>query len=375
MLPYGRQLIEEDDVAAVAAALRAPLITSGPLLTRFEEALAARCGVRFAVAVSSGTAALQAAYFAAGVADGTEVITSPLTFSATANAAVHLGARVVFADIDPRTLNVDVGEVESKLGPRTRVIAAVDYAGEPADLPRLRRLAAARGALLVQDAAHALGATLDGRPIAGLADLTILSFHPVKHITTGEGGAVLTDDEHLARRARDFRSHGIIRDQKRLGVDEGPWYYDIQELGLNLRLTELQCALGLSQLGKLDRFLERRRLLASRYLAALRGDERLLLPPARAVDQHAWHIFPIRLAGPRPPRREVFERLLEAEIGVQVHYIPVNALAAYRARGERPENTPRALDAYSRILSLPLFPGMTDLDQERVLAALREAMA
>jgi dTDP-4-amino-4,6-dideoxygalactose transaminase len=371
LLPYGRQLVDDDDVAAVVAALRAPTITTGPLVARFEEALAVRCGVRFAVAVSSGTAALQAAYHAAGVGPDDEIVTSPLTFSATANAALLMGARPVFADIDPRTLNIDPAAV--KVTPRTKVVAAVDFAGEPADLPALRRL----GPVLVQDAAHALGATLDGRPVASMADLTILSFHPVKHITTAEGGAVLTDDEGLAARARAFRSHGIIREADLLQYpfDQGPWFYDIAEVGMNLRLTELQCALGLSQLGKLDSFLARRRSLARRYLQVLGGDERLLMPPARDVDGHAWHLFPLRLGGAQPPRRRVFERLTAAGIGVQVHYVPVNALSAYRSRGHRPEETPHALDAYRREISLPLFPGMTDADQDRVLRALDEALA
>jgi perosamine synthetase len=373
-LPYGRQAIDEDDIAAVVEALRAPLLTTGPLVARFEEALAARCGVRFAVAVSSGTTALHVAYAAAGVGPGAEVITSPLTFSATANAALCLGARPVFADVDPVTLNLDPAEVERRLSSRTAAVTAVDYAGEPADLLRLRRLARARGAVFVQDAAHALGATLAGEPVAKLADLTVLSFHPVKHITTGEGGAVLTDDEPLAQRMRDGRSHGIVRDQQRLGVDEGPWFYDIAQVSLNARLSDLQCALGLSQLRKLDSFLARRRALARRYLTALAREPRVLLPFARDVDAHAWHIFPIRLTGPTPRRRQVFEHLQAAGIGVQVHYVPVNALGAYRAAGHRPEETPHALDAYNRLITLPLFPAMTDADQDRVLAALAAAL-
>jgi dTDP-4-amino-4,6-dideoxygalactose transaminase len=380
ILPYGRQAVDEDDIAAVVEALRDPLITCGPRVARFEEALAARAGVRFAVAVSSGTTALAAAYFAARVGAGDEVLTSPLTFSATANAAVHLGGTPLFADVDPATLNLDPAAAERRMTPRTRVVAAVDYAGEPADLPRLRRLAHGRGALLVQDAAHALGATLDGVPIARLADLTTLSFHPVKHITTGEGGAVLTDDAGLAERARLYRSHGIVRDAAALPAleTEGPWAYDIPEIGANARLSDLQCALGLSQLGKLDGFLRRRRALARRYLDRLRDERRLLLPPAREVDAHAWHIFPVRLVGAAGAvaglRRRVFERLRAAGIGVQVHYVPVNALAAYRARGHAPEQTPHAFDAYQRLVTLPLFPAMSAADQDCVLTALAEAL-
>jgi UDP-4-amino-4,6-dideoxy-N-acetyl-beta-L-altrosamine transaminase len=376
LLPYGKQSIDDDDVNAVVEALRDPMITCGRRVESFEAALAKRCGVRHAVVTSSGTTALAAAYFAAGVGSGDEVITTPLTFSATANAAVQLGARIVFADIDPTTLNLSPEETERRLSQRTRVIAAVDYAGEPADLRRLRRLAHARGALLVQDAAHALGATLDGEPVAQLADLTTLSFHPVKHITTAEGGALLTDDARLAERARRFRGHGIVREPH---SDHGPWFYDLPEIGINARLSDIQCALGLSQLGKLDRFLARRRALARRYFEQLSGDERLFLPPARSVDQHAWHIFPVRLAGGTlqvaERRRRAFERLRAAGIGVQVHYVPVNALAAYRALGHRPEETPHAWDAYHRLITLPLHAELTDAEQDRVLAALDEALA
>jgi perosamine synthetase len=249
---------------------------------------------------------LSAAYFAAGVAPDTEVVTTPLTFSATATSAVHLGARVIFADIDPGTLNLDPAAVLAAMGPRTRVVAAVDYAGEPAALPQLRKMAHDRGALLVQDACHALGATLDGQPVGALADVTVLSFHPVKHITTGEGGAVLTDDPALADRARSYRSHGIVRDPQKL-PDEGAWYYDIPALGMNLRLTDFQSALGRSQLRKLPAFLARRRALARRYVQLLGGESRITLPPARDIDAHAWHIFPIRLGVGAPPRRKVFE--------------------------------------------------------------------
>jgi UDP-4-amino-4,6-dideoxy-N-acetyl-beta-L-altrosamine transaminase len=375
LLPYGRQTIEEDDVVAVAEALRGEFLTTGPMVERFERSLAERCGARHAVAVSSGTAALQAAYFAAGLGPGTELVTTPLTFAATASAALLLGARPVFADIDSQTLTLDPIEVRRKLSPRTRVIAPVDYAGEPADIDALRALARERDILVVEDASHALGARLDGRPVGSLADLTVFSFHPVKHITTGEGGAVLTDSDILARRARDFRNHGIVRDRERLRIDEGDWFYDILEIGQNFRLTDVQCALGVAQLKKLDQFLARRRAIARAYFEAFRDSRRLMLPPARNLDSHAWHIFPIRLVGPNPERRRVFEGLRSSGIGVQVHYVPVTAFAAYRALGYRPEETPRAYDAYQRLISLPLFPGMTDGDIETVISALHTALA
>lgn len=380
-LPYGRQTVEADDAAAVATAARDPFLTCGPRVEAFEAALSERCGVRHAVVVSSGTTALAAAYFAAGVRPGDEVVTTPLTFSATANTAVERGARVRFADIDPATLNLDPQAVERLMTVRTRAITAVDYAGEPADLIRLRRLASARGAFLIQDAAHALGATLRGEPIARLADLTTLSFHPVKHVTTGEGGAVLTDDPKLAERARLWRSHGIVRRgaTRHHPADDGGWFYDLPEIGSNARLSDLQCAMGMTQLAKLDRFLDRRRALARRYLARLAGDPRIILPPAADADQHAWHIFPIRLAGPTETaaarRRCAYDRMQAAGFGVQVHYVPVNNLTAYRQRGHRPEDTPHALQAYCRLLTLPLYPALGDDQQDRALDALDRALA
>lgn len=375
LLPYGRQTIEDDDIAAVAQALRGDFLTTGPSVERFERALCERCGARHAVAVSSGTAALQAAYWAAGLGPGTELVTTPLTFAATASAAVLLGARPTFADIDPATLTIDPAEVAKKITPRTRVIAPVDYAGEPAAIDELRAMARSRDALVVEDACHSLGASLSGRPVGSLADLTVLSFHPVKHVTTAEGGAVLTDSDRLARRARDFRNHGIVRERERLRGDEGDWFYDVAEIGQNFRLSDVQCALGLSQLGKLDQFLARRRALALAYFEALQGDPRVLLPPARSLDAHAWHLFPLRLAGANPQRRQVFDRLRSLGLGVQVHYIPVNGFSAYRALGYSPEETPKAWDAYRRLISLPLFPAMTDDDLKRVINALHTALS
>lgn len=375
LLPYGRQTIEDDDVAAVAEALRSDFLTTGPAVERFERALCERCGAKHAVAVSSGTAALQAAYWAAGLGPGAELVTTPLTFAATASAALLLGARPVFADVDPASLTLDPAEVAKKITPKTRVIAPVDYAGEPAAIDELKAMARSRDILVVEDASHALGASLRGRPVGSLADLTVFSFHPVKHVTTAEGGAVLTDSDRLARRARDYRNHGIVRDRERLRSDEGEWFYDVAEIGQNFRLSDVQCALGLSQLGKLDRFLSRRRALARAYFEALRGDPRILLPPARDLDVHAWHLFPIRLVGENPQRRRVFDRLRSLGLGVQVHYVPVNGFSAYRALGYSPEETPKAWDAYRRLISLPLYPGMTDADFQRVINALHTALS
>lgn len=367
-IPYGRQSVDEDDVAAVAEVLRGDWLTTGPHVERFERALGEIAGGRHAVAVNSGTAALHAAYEAAGVGPGAQVIVPPLTFSATANAALYLGADVVFADISPDTLTIDPGAVETALTDRTKVVTAVDYAGHPADYDRLRAICKARGVTLVADACHSIGGAYRGAPVGSVADLTCFSFHPVKTVTTGEGGAVVTDDDALASRMREFRSHGMERGRLGDEIDPGPWAYDISTLGYNYRITDFQCALGLSQLAKLERFVRRRQELAARYRELLGEVADVELPPDASWCSHGYHLFPIRVPAAR--RREIFEGLRARGIGVQVHYIPVNMLEVYRDRGHHPEETPVALDTYQREISMPLFPQLTDDDVERVVAVL-----
>ena len=371
-LPYGRQSIDDSDVAEVVRVLRSDYLTTGPEIEAFEAELAQACGARHAVVVANGTAALHCAYAAAELAAGHEVITTPLTFSATANMVVAMGATPVFADVRDDTLCLDPDRVAAAITPRTRAIAAVDYAGHPAEMDRLMGLAREHDLLVIEDASHSIGGRYKQRPVGSLAHLTTFSFHPVKTITTGEGGAVLTDDSRLAERARDFRNHGLVRDKQRLCRQEGSWYYEIQSLGFNYRLTAIQCALGRSQLKRLPAFVARRAELVARYRRAFAAQPRLtLMTAAQGVDP-AWHLFAIRVnADDRPA---LFDRLVQRGIGAQVHYIAVNDLPLYRRLGNDPASTPIAWQASRQLLSLPLFPGMNDADADRVIFEVNEAL-
>jgi perosamine synthetase len=368
-LPYGRQFIDDEDIAAVVRVLRSDFLTTGPETEAFEAELAAACGAAHAVVVANGTAALHCAYAAAGVTEGSEVVTSPLTFSSTANTVLALGGRPVFADVEPDFLCLDPDQAAAAITPRTRVLAPIDYAGHPAALDRFMDLAHRRGLVVVEDASHAIGASIGGRPIGSIAHLTTFSFHPVKTVTTGEGGAVLTNDPILARRARDFRNHGLVRDAERLPAESPPWYYEIQSLGLNYRLTDLQCALGRSQLAKLARFVARRREIVDRYRTAL-GDLATLEVPTEAPSvRAAWHLCAVRLRGVE--RRAFCAALRQRGVGTQVHYIPVNAFPLYRGLGYDPAATPLATAVAERLVSLPLYPSLSDADVDRVVDAVR----
>ena len=375
MLPYGRQQLDDADVAAVVECLRGDWLTTGPRVEEFEQRVAERVGVRHAVAVSSGTAALHTAAFAAGLGPGDEAVVPPLTFAATANAVLYQGATPVFADVRPDTLTLDPARVREKLTPRTRAIVAVDFAGHPADLDELRELARARGLALLDDAAHALGAEYRGRPVGGQADLTTFSFHPVKHVTTGEGGMVVTDDAALAARAARFRNHGITTGAAER-FQSGEWFYEMADLGFNYRLTDVQCALGLSQLAKLDRFLARRAAIAARYREALGSLAGVALQAVAPDVRHAWHIFPLLLDLERlaADRRAIFTALRAEGIGVNVHYIPVYWHPYYQRLGYPKGLCPVAERAYERLLTLPLFPAMEDRDVDDVVAAVAKVV-
>ena len=375
LLPYGRQTIDAADVAAVVEALAADLVTTGPRVDAFERAVAARVGARHAVAVSSGTAALHAAVFAAGIGPGDEVIVPPLTFAATANAVCYVGGTPVFADVRPDTLTIDPAAVSANVTPRTRAIIGVDYAGHACDFDALRTIADRAGARLLDDAAHAIGGTYRGRAVGSLADLTSLSFHPVKQVTSAEGGMVLTDDEAAAQRLRRFRNHGITLDHADRAA-RGDWQYDIVELGFNYRLTDVQCALGLSQLGKLDAFLARREAIALRYRTAFAGVTGVRTQVIAPDVRHAWHLFPVLLepAALSADRGTVFRALRAEGIGVNVHYVPVYWHPYYRDRGYARGLCPVAEDAYERLLTLPLFPAMQDRDVDDVIGAVRKVL-
>jgi len=369
VIPYGHQSIDDDDIEAVARVLRSDYLTTGPAVAASEEDLQRATGARHAVVVNSGTAALHTAYAAAGIGPGDEVITSPLTFAATANAALFLGARPVFADIDSATGAIDSAAVEAAITPQTRAMVAVDYAGLPADYDTLREIATRRGIRLIADAAHSLGATYNGRRVGGLADITILSFHPVKAITTGEGGAVLTDDDAAADFARAFRTHGIVRAPALLRRQEGPWHQEMQALGHNYRLTDIQAALGSSQLRKLDRFVARRREIAAAYDKALSGVPGIILPGRREGSESAWHLYVVRvLDGSR--RREFFEALQAHGLGVQVHYEPVYRHPYYEDLGYAGGLCPRAEGFSAAAVSIPIYPALTDAQVVRVSEAV-----
>jgi UDP-4-amino-4,6-dideoxy-N-acetyl-beta-L-altrosamine transaminase len=372
LIPYARQSVDEDDIEAVARVLRSDFLTTGPAVAEFERGLQQATGAGHAVAVSSGTAALHASYAAAGIGPGDEVITSPLTFAATSNAALYLGARPVFADVDADTGIIDPAAVESAITRRTRAVVAVDFAGLPADHERLRAIASSHGLRLIADATHSLGAVYQGRPVGTLADLTILSFHPVKAITTGEGGAVLTDADADADFVRSFRTHGIVRAPAALRRNEGPWHQEMQALGFNYRLTDMQAALGSSQLRKLDRFIARRREIAGRYDRALSGVAGINLPGRREGSESAWHLYVLRVD--EPGRRQAFfDALRERGLGVQLHYVPVYFHPYYEDLGYARGLCPRAEDFSARSVSIPLYPALTDEQVARVVEVVEEA--
>ena len=371
-LAYGRQSIDDSDVRAVTAVLRSDFLTTGPAVEAFEGALAEVAGARHAVAVNSGTAALHAMVYALGIGPGDEVIVPAITFAATANVVVMQGARPVFADVLPDSLLIDPASVEARITPRTRAIIAVDYAGQPCDYDALQQIADEHGLSLAADACHALGASYKTRSAGSLAKATAFSFHPVKHITTGEGGAITTDDPDLARRMRLFRSHGIssdYRDRER----HGSWFYEMVDLGFNYRLTDIQCALGTSQLRKLRPWVARRQEIARHYDRAF-ADLPGLAPLVTACGlSHAYHLYVIKLDlnALKVDRARVFAALRSEGIGVNVHYIPVHLHPFYRERfGTGPGLCPAAEAAYEQIVSLPIFPAMTGSDVRDVTSAV-----
>jgi len=372
-IPYGHQWIDDEDIAAVAEALRSDWITQGPKVDEFERRVAEYCGAKYAVAVANGTAALHAACAVAGISEGDEAITTPITFPATANAVVYCSGKPVFADIKEDTLNIDPEAIQNKLSAKTKAILPVDFAGHPAELDEIRGIARERGLVVIEDAAHALGAGYKGRRIGSLSDMTVLSFHPVKHITTGEGGMILTDSREFYEKLKIFRHHGIVRDNQ----DKGLWYYEIHELGHNFRITDFQCALGLSQLKKLDRFIQRRREIAARYNEAFAGIEEIITPVEREDAQAVYHIYVIQLQLEKlkSDRKEVYEALREKNIGVNVHYLPVHLHPFYQRKfGYKKGDYPKAEGYYERAITLPLFPKMSDEDVEYVIGAVMKVI-
>jgi perosamine synthetase len=376
LLPYGRQSIDENDIKAVVEVLHSDWLTTGPKVAEFEESFAARVGSSHAISFSSGTAALHAAAFAAGLQSGDEAITTPMTFAATANCVLYQGATPVFADVSRDTLNLDPAHVVEKISSRTRAILPVDYAGHPADLGPIIELARKHDLIVIEDACHALGAEYRGQKVGAIADMTVFSFHPVKHITTGEGGMVTTNNAHLAECLRRFRNHGISSDA-RARQKAGQWHYEMVTLGYNYRLPDFACALGIQQLRRLDQNLARRRAIAAKYTAAFRDIPGVITPAVRHDVNPAWHLYPIRLDLARltADRAEIFRALRAENIGVNVHYIPVHYHPYYRERfGSHDGEFPVAEDSYARLVSLPMFYGMSDQDVEDTIAAVHKVM-
>jgi UDP-4-amino-4,6-dideoxy-N-acetyl-beta-L-altrosamine transaminase len=369
-IPYATQWIDDEDIEAVAAALRSSYLTQGPLVKEFEDKIAKYCGAKYAVAVNSGTSALHAACHAAGVNPGDEVITSPITFVASANAVLYCGGKPVFADISDDTINIGPAEIKNRLSNRTRAIIPVHFAGHPCDMEEISGIAEKNKLSIIEDAAHALGAEYKGTRIGSCkySDMTVLSFHAVKHITTGEGGIITTNDETLYQKLIRFRTHGITRDVE---SDEGPWYYEMQQLGYNYRITDFQCALGISQLAKLDRFVARRREIVARYQKEFSNENSLILPIEKENCASSWHLYIIQVKG---DRKKTFQTLRDKGIGVNAHYLPVYLQPYYQKLGYKRGSCPKAETYYSRTITLPLYPKMSDPDVAVVIKAVREAI-
>ncbi|MBA4321040.1 MAG: UDP-4-amino-4,6-dideoxy-N-acetyl-beta-L-altrosamine transaminase [Flavobacterium sp.] len=368
IISYGRQWVDDKDIKEVVKVLKSEWLTQGPKIEEFEKAVAKYCGAKYGVAVSSGTAALHAAYSVAGVKLGDEVITTPLTFVATSNMLYFCGAKPVFVDIKSDTLNINPELVEGHITPKTKAIVPVDFAGHPCDYDKILKIAKDNNLLVIEDACHALGAEYRGRKIGSFSDMTILSFHPVKHITTGEGGMILTNNKDFYEKLKVFRHHGIIKKP-----EKGKWYYEIENLGYNYRLTDFQCALGLSQLKKIDKFLKRRREIAAKYNKAFEKNKEIILPTEKDYVKSAWHIYPIQVRG--ADRREVFEYLQKKGIGVQVHYMPLHLQPFYKNKfNYEKRDFPVAEKYYEKAITLPLFYKMTNKDVEYVVGSVKKIL-
>jgi len=379
-IPYGRQLTDANDVKAVSEVFRSGYLTTGPKVREFEEELAAYCDARFAVVCSNGTAALHLACLALGLKEKESIVTSPITFLATANCARFVGAEVVFSDIDSGTVNIDPDRlsVTLKKAKGVKALFPVHFAGQPADMEAIQRIAKAKKLKVVEDASHALGAsyTSGGKKVkigsCRHSDMTVFSFHPIKTITTGEGGAVTTNDEKFYRRLLLFRNHGMERRE-----DVGPWYYEMNELGFNYRLTDIQCALGLSQLKKADRFVARRREIAAYYDKHLKGSKFFETPVEEKRARSSYHLYALRMDFNKigKSRAELMRSLAKKGIGTQVHYIPLTRQPYYRKRYRlNPANFPNAEKYYEQALSLPIHAGMSQKDVNRVVRTIQEVV-
>ncbi len=371
-IPYGRQSINEDDIKAVEEVLKSDFLTTGPKIAEFERKFADYVGAKYAVAVSNGTAALHIACMAAGIGKGDEVITTPITFAASANCALYCGATPVFADIDPVTYNISPESVESHVTERTKAIIPVHYTGQTCDMDAIHKIADKYNLIVIEDAAHAVGAEYKGKKIGSLSDMTEFSFHPVKHITCGEGGIVTTNREDLYEKLKLFRTHGITREEKFLHKVDGPWYYEQIDLGYNYRITDIQAALGISQLGRIDKFLEKRKKIAAKYDEAFRDFNGIEIPKQAEYSNSAYHLYVIKVD--KSIRKALFEYLRANNIGVNVHYIPVYTFPYYREHGYENVKCENAEKLYESIISIPIYYDLSDEEQDYVIDKIKEFM-
>ncbi len=375
-LAYGRQAIDDKDIEAVVNVLKGDYLTTGPYVKEFENKIAEYVGAKYAVAVSNGTAALHMACAAIDIKEGDEVIVTPMTFAASANCILYCGGTPVFVDIDPITYNIDPEKIEEKITERTKAIIPVDYTGQVVDLDKINEIAKKHNLYVIEDAAHSFGSEYKGKKVGTHADLVEFSFHPVKPITTAEGGAVTTNNEELYKRMMAFRTHGIIRDKSGLLKEDGPWYHEQQSLGYNYRLTDVQCALGTSQIDKLDEFINKRREIVKKYNKAFENLKEIVTPFEADFSKSGCHIYVIKV---RPEllkvtRREIFEALQAENIGVNVHYIPVYLHPYYQELGYKKGLCKNAEELYENCITLPLFPTMTDKDIDDVVKALNKVI-
>lgn len=375
-LPYGRQWIDQEDIDAVVNVLKGDFLTTGPYVTKFEQELADYVGAKYAVTFSNGTAALHGACYAAGIGAGDEVITSPLTFAASANCILYQGGKPVFADIDEQTYNINPKEIEQKITEKTKAIIPVHFTGQPCALDEIDDLAKKHQLIIIEDAAHALGAEYKQRKIGSISDMTMFSFHPVKHITAGEGGAITTNSQVYYEKLIQFRSHGITRDSNIMKDNHGPWYYEMHFLGYNYRLTDIQAALASSQLKKADKFLALRMNYASMYNEAFKRTSGITIPFQQVNGQSSWHLYVLRLELEKLTgnRKEILRALINKNIGVNVHYIPVYLLPYYQELGYKQGLCPKAENLYEQVITLPLFPAMTEDDVNDVIEAVKEVI-
>lgn len=369
MIPYGKQTIDQDDIQAVVDVLQSDFLTTGPKIAEFEQTVADYVGAKYAVAISNGTSALHAACFAAGIGPGDEVITTPLTFAASANCVLYCGGTPVFADVDPKTYNIDPEDIQRKITDRTKAIIAVHLAGQPCDMDAIHSIAREHGLIVIEDGAHALGSVYKGKKVGSMSDMTTFSFHPVKPITTGEGGMIVTDNEDFYKKMILFRSHGITRDDSMMTRNDGSWFYQQFDLGYNYRITDIQCALGCSQMKKLDRFLALRKEIVAHYNEAFADCDNIITPYQLSDTESGWHLYIVQVKN--CDRRQVFEKMREKGIGVNVHYIPVYMHPYYQEHGYENVHCANAEEIYSHIISLPLYPGLTSEQQDYVIDTLK----